>query len=352
MGTGGTEGSGGGAAACDGATAILQPSGEESGFVQCDDGRIYREKKVTCELTATQTCEGNEEELQCVTDADCTALPNGHCQHYTYQGPGTITGCGCYYECATDEDCEAGAACMCAGVDGASSPVCVTAGDCHSGEDCPGAECGLSIYDDGCGKSRWLYCQDGGGACLADKDCPAGEQCAKTGAAEAWECHDQTCTIGRPLFAEGSLRVAPRCAREDWAGGEMAPETAGLTAEVRGALAEHYAAMGAMEHASIGLCAVLAGAPGDGGAPPHLLLATQQAMMDRDGACAALLRAGERVFRRAGGAGGAAGDRGGAGDGSGGDRGGAGARGLRGETVAAAEALAISGMVGIGRWGR
>ena len=286
-GSGGSGGSGGGGAGggsvlapCTGEKPILQPSGADSGYVLCDDGRINRAFDAVCDILLVDSCEGTETTLQCMTGADCTAKANGTCQSFSYQGPTLETGCACAYECEGDAQCAAGEACVCAGVTGASASFCASPGDCLGPADCASGECGLARYDDGCGEARYAFCRDGDDACQVPADCEGAEQCAKTDATGTWKCLDVTCTIGRPLLVDGGLRFAPPSPRGDWSAEAVRPETGSLSGEVRSALAAHFTAMAAMEHASIGSFARFTLELLAAGAPPDLLLATQEAAID------------------------------------------------------------------------
>lgn len=285
-GSGGTGGTGGTATkSCDNATPILQPTGEPSGFVKCADGSIDRVEQVTCVLQNKDTCMGTEETLGCTTAADCVAKPNGVC--LTQQlpgGTGSVSACGCVYPCQTDADCGTGKACVCAGV----SPVyfakdnafCSDVGACGKGADCASGECGYTEYTDGCSLTLSVVCRDSADECRTSAGCIGGQQCSKTTANGAWTCMDQTCTIGRPLLVGDALLFAPAVRRADWADEPLCPDTTSLTPDVRAALAAHFTAMAAMEHASIGSFARFALELLALGAPPALLRATHEAAAD------------------------------------------------------------------------
>lgn len=276
--TSGTGGTGGATSGCENPTPILQPDGSESGYVKCADGAINRVAPVACVGAAVvDSCAGTEDTLDCTTAADCTGGPNGTCQSYA-PGPGGPTYCSCLYQCNTDADCAAGEACVCAGV--FSTSFCAQKGDCLKGEDCATTECGLASYTDGCGTSYYTFCRAGSDVCRVDADCGATQNCAKTDVTGTWKCTDATCTIGRPLLVDGTLLFAPAARRVDWADEDLRPETASLTPALRAALAAHFSAMAAMEHASIGSFARFSLELLALGAPPSLLAATHEAAAD------------------------------------------------------------------------
>jgi hypothetical protein len=75
-------------------------------------------------------------------------------------------------------------------------------------------------------------------------------------------------------------RLAPLVERGDWCAADLAPALDGLTAGEREALADHWAAIGLMEHASVAAFARSAMQLMSLGAPPALLIDTQAAMAD------------------------------------------------------------------------
>jgi hypothetical protein len=273
--TGGSAGSS--SAVCSGATPILQPNGADSGYVKCSDGSINRVAAATCAVVLKDTCKGDEMFFECKTGADCVAQPNGSCLTFSTD----TTGCSCHYQCKGDSECGPGQACVCAGVGDPEKSFCTSAaGDCAKPGDCPSGECGYATFDDGCSTHHYLYCRDQADICRVDGQCAANEQCAKVDPASNWVCNTPNCVIGRPLLVEESVRVAPATARADWADAALMPELAGLTAELRAALAAHFTAMAALEHASIGSFARFSLELLALGAPPDLLLASQEAAAD------------------------------------------------------------------------
>jgi len=286
-GTGGTTGTGAGVTFthCDGAEAILQPDGSESGFNECPDGTKYRVAAVACDTEQNGTaCQGDEESTSCLTDADCTGGSNGRCFHTEWAGPaGTTTSCGCSYSCASDADCSEDQVCVCAGVAGRSQ---CTSATCETNDDCPSSECALSVYDDGCGVTTSLHCRTALDECRTAEDCPGDTfdiQCAVDYDSDRFACVSSNCAIGRPLLVNGRARATQAIARDDWRVVEVSPDTEGLSPEVIEALASRWQEVAAMEHASVASFARFTLQLMALGAPADLLAETQQAATDEIG---------------------------------------------------------------------
>ncbi len=268
-GTGGSGGSGGGVTAgvgggllgeCVSPTTVLDPFGNDTGFLKCADGTVHRAKIVDCDLTAgAPACSGNEDEIQCATDADCGLHPHGRCAHYpNYGGPGAPqTICGCTYPCGGDADCNAGEVCVCAGVvTNTFHPwaTCSTA-QCASDADCASGECGVVFFNSGCGYGApVLACRSAADGCRTTIHClPDVPHCTVNPAlGNTWQCIEGApCGIGRPLMVEGRARTASATARSDWGAGDLGVSAHAIDAELRDALARHWLAVAALEHASV-----------------------------------------------------------------------------------------------------
>ncbi|WP_044989886.1 hypothetical protein [Sorangium cellulosum] len=230
-----------------------------AGWMQEADGTVHRASPVRCDATIAQrACAGTERSFQCRTDADCTDGPRGKCvSSFGQIGPY----CGCEYACETDAECGASEVCVCKGTGALREEhsVCAKA-LCAVDADCPGSTCGLSAYFNGCWEQVTLACRTKDDACQSDADCAPdanpGVACVVPdieGESARWECAGISCAIGRPLLVEGAPRAAPRAARDDWRAPAAPTEldVASLPPEVRERAAAHYAAMAALEHASI-----------------------------------------------------------------------------------------------------
>jgi len=267
---------------CENPTQVLQADGTDSGFVKCADGTIHRDHVQKCNI-AVPACQGNEMNILCASDAECSDGPNGKCAHYEgFDLGGATTYCGCAYPCSTDSECQDGTVCVCAGVVPSNNawPYCATAA-CTTDKDCPSGECGISAYNDGCGINVELACRAGDDPCRLDAECAEGYQCVTSYITPGeWACQTTNCAIGRPLMVSGQARTAGRTARSDWSDVGLAPDTTTLAADVRGALALTWRDVAALEHASIASFARFSLELLSLGAPPELLAGAQQAATD------------------------------------------------------------------------
>lgn len=266
----GSETGGGGTLPCEGATPV-EVLGQDSGYVQCDGEWLHRAEVVQCAsaLPRAITCDTGSLGGDCTQDSDCTAAPNGQCGGSGFDGPY----CSCSYGCIQDSDCEAGQVCIC------GDPVgrCAQA-DCASDADCgEGALCATYITEPGCGGFAFA-CQTSADECGGDGDCPEGTQCTMKEGHRV--CGEINCAIGRPFLVEGVARVAEIVRRGDWCARDVSPRVGDLSADVRRVLAEEWSRSGQMEHASIAAFARFSMQLLALGAPPDLLVATNEAMGD------------------------------------------------------------------------
>ena len=279
---------------CEGAQAILQAGTElPSGFVRCSDGFVHRTEAL--EAADPQGADSPEcadgTQGGCSTAADCVAEPHGRCLY------SDASGCACSYGCATDADCNEGAACAPAGVFGPHAR-CIAA-DCRTDADCGDGLCGLSVYEGCCVNSYALACASPLEECHTDAECtqepcaphdPNSElvmyQCAIQSEDNfekgQWTCKPPGwcgCDCGRPYFIDGEARVAPQVARADWClDGDL--DVQPVDPETARVLAEHWAGVGQFEHASVASFARFAMQLMQLGAPPQLLKDTAAALTD------------------------------------------------------------------------
>lgn len=268
-----------------------RPVSKGVGWVAEKDGTVHRATRTTCDATIEiPSCAGTESRFFCHADADCKEGPHGRCT----SGMGQIgTYCGCTYACETDEDCGAGKACVCKGTGalGTAHSVCAKAA-CKVDADCPESSCGLSVYNNGCHEQVSLACRTREDGCRNDADCGnklggrgGGGACVvrsvgdKDAASLRWECGFRSCVIGRPLVIEGEARAAAAAAREDWkASADI--EIDALPEALRARLAEHHAAVAAMEHASVASFARFSLQLLALGAPAELVAEAHRAALD------------------------------------------------------------------------
>ena len=259
--------------ACLNATDVLL-DGLATGYVRCEDGAVRRAAAVAVDpAIGAASCAGTETSLYCDTDSDCTNHAYGKC----ITGYEDFTGdtyCGCTYSCAGDADCDSGEVCAPPGIAplGRDWSMCVPA-DCNTNADCDSGECGFESVDDGCGPVASLACRDDAvDVCRTDENCE-GADCGIYYTGPGYVCVDENCAIGRPLLVDGKARAAAPQAGSAWSG--AAP---GLDED--GVEGERWLAVAAMEHASVASFARFTLQLMALGAPPQLLLETQQAAAD------------------------------------------------------------------------
>ncbi len=282
--------------ACPGSTPVLFMD-SPSGFSKCPDGTLHRVAQVACSTTiAAMECAGTETTLNCKTDADCIAAPNGKCiTDQVVTAMGIATQCGCSYACSTDDSCAQGKACLCfAGRDFYNDQwsECVQA-LCRQGSDCASNECALAQIIDGCNSTDALACHTPSDACRTSTACSVvtpDTSCTFTMDAMGmytWACIPDTCIVGRPFVVDGSSRTAAIETRTDWLPAdegalfEYATRRAAMyDGRTRAALAAYWSEVLALEHASIASFARFALQLLALGAPAHLIEETHRAALD------------------------------------------------------------------------
>jgi hypothetical protein len=269
--------------ACDGATtgtdefpcSASTPDivmGQESGYETCTEGQRHRATAVQCasELPRATSCDSGDPMFPgtCASDADCTDNAHGQCGIF-----GQIGECSCNYGCVTDSDCADGQICDC----GEPAGQCVRA-DCATDDDCAeGLLCVAYVSNPGCGGTAFT-CQTDADTCGSDADCQDGANCTQIDG--HLECQMQACDFGRPFLVAGAHRSAEIESRADWCDVTTTPNVDDLPSALRETLAAHWREVGLMEHASIAAFARFAMQLLAVGAPPELLLETQDAMRD------------------------------------------------------------------------
>jgi hypothetical protein len=255
-----------------------EPTTTTTGFWRCGDGWLHRAERVECPSMLPRPGLVQAAVGECRTDADCTAAREGRCE----VSPAGVGPCGpaqptayCAYGCTRDEDCAEGSICFCDNPTGR----CVAA-SCTTDADCNGYYCASN----GPPETTAFTCQTPRDTCMTPADCPVPDPglimiCAT--AAERYCLPQQGVggSCGRPFLVAGMARLAPlRAGDGDWAQ-HMAPETCGAVA-ARQKLAEHWAEMGRMEHASVAAFARFTLDLLSLGAPAELVAASQQALGD------------------------------------------------------------------------
>lgn len=114
--------------------------------------------------------------------------------------------------------------------------------------------------------------------CLRDGDRETDQDCAHDPDAGHRRCRYEACAIGRPFVVAGAARTAPAVTRADWLTEIDLPSD--LPSEVQTAIASHWAAVAALEHASVASFAAVTLDLMALGAPPDLLAEAQRAALD------------------------------------------------------------------------
>ncbi|PCC74341.1 hypothetical protein SAMN02745121_04442 [Nannocystis exedens] len=213
-------------------------------------------------------------EPRCQVDADCDEGAYGRCvAHDTGFG----SSCACDYSCRTDADCRSDEACVCDHAFADDHSRCVPA-LCRVDADCPEGGCVFSSWFDGCRLESFLACRSPADTCRRDGDCDVDQTCAYDPDVGHWRCRAEACAIGRPLVVAGAARTAPAVARADWLTDIDLPDD--LPSAVQAAIAGHWAAVAALEHASVASFSAFTLDLMALGAPPELLAEAQRAALD------------------------------------------------------------------------
>jgi hypothetical protein len=125
----------------------------------------------------------------CMTNTDCQSGPNGRCIF------GRIGQYCTYDACFTDENCEAGAVCMCGSQSGPGNH-CSQKG-CRVDADCPGSWCSPTFSSCGTYSGVVGYaCHTSTDECVDDADCTssgAGIYCMYSPMVAHWVCSSSQC---------------------------------------------------------------------------------------------------------------------------------------------------------------
>lgn len=151
---------------------------EESGLVECSDGRINLERTFACGEPLTFDLTEMECDEWSYTDLDDD--PNASYPYYPevcgqIADPG-CDGAPCLVEvgCRDDADCEEWEFCLCA-TEAQVASRCVRA-ECKSDDDCPSGECGA--LEGPCpGAILTFACRTAEDECATNDDCPDNQAC-------------------------------------------------------------------------------------------------------------------------------------------------------------------------------
>ena len=271
-----TNGDNGGAGTISNQYPCKNPKDLGNGVIFCD-GFTHLDHTQTCEshVPRSEPVTPTVGVAQCKLDSDCKEQAYGWCgASNNVQVPGIF----CQYGCVTNADCAEKQVCLC------SEPV----GYCQAADCKSDAECGAGFlckgYDSsgGCGLTNYT-CQTAADTCGSDADCKgngAGRLCRLDLQTRHFKCDFGGCAIGRPFLVEGEQRLAPAAARADWSELARLPRSGRVNAELGAHLADRWARVALMEHASVAAFARFSLQLLSLGAPPELLELATSAMAD------------------------------------------------------------------------
>jgi len=248
-------------------------SANNDGFVQCD-GFQHREQAQACASHIPRPEAVPHTGAGCNYDADCTEKPNGWCSNYS-QGNDAY----CVYGCTKDSECPDDTLCECAEPVGRCVPTsCKTDAACASGFLCRSfdATAGCNIIHYGC--------QTPADTCGSDADCNTTgstyNYCRFDESAHRFHCVPDSCAIGRPFLVQGLQRLAPIASHTDWLERAWQPGLIECDETLRAELAEQWARIALMEHASVAAFARFTLQLMSQGAPAWLVEQATAAMAD------------------------------------------------------------------------
>lgn len=231
----------------------------DTGWIQCDNGALHRERAGECALpdpsrSGSDAC------------GECSGISNGWCL------PTDRLMEECVQGCTTDAECDSGEVCYCDPLGGRCIPSdCSTDADCGDGSLCatyegpPAPACGYYVS---------------GVACQTTADRCAGAECNCAMVNGRRDCVMGLGGCGRPFLVDGLPRQARIEARSDWAAHVAPAHLSALSADERHALAESFTTIALMEHASIAAFARFTLELLALGAPADLVQGAAEAMAD------------------------------------------------------------------------
>ena len=253
------------------------PTEDAAGLTRCDEGYRYRAEAQTCAFRANEPGgggagggAGGESPAQEPRCAEC----NGE-RDVCYQSAALPVTYTCTQGCLTDDECADGAFCLC---DGTRGGLCVPSScredaDCGDGFHCAetGSPCATSL-------ANFFACQTPEDECLGDAECSSGHCMLRSFTSGERVCNPAVC--GRPFLVESAMRQPGVVLRKDWAEPQLMPRVDELSSSEREAQAAHWSKLGQMEHASIAAFARFQLQLLALGAPPELVQACNQALVD------------------------------------------------------------------------
>lgn len=242
-------------------------------MIECQGGWRHRAKNVECpsRLPRATVLPPSPQPASdaCTRDTDCPDV-NAYCS----PSLGQLSSNFCFPGCVRDSDCGEGNICQCGEFIGA----CVKA-SCVDDASCgDGVLCASYTYLPGCDMPAFA-CQAAGDRCASDAHCTTLERCTLN--EQGFRvCAPLHCVEGRPFLVAGEERLAPLRSRRDFLASGLSCEATELSTAARARLAEAWAQIGLMEHASIAAFARFTLELLAFGAPAELVASASQAMVD------------------------------------------------------------------------
>ena len=155
--------------------ATVSVDGQDTGLIRCDGRFLHRQAAGKCpsRVPRVGVSEGDPN-LECESDVDCVAKPNGWCGRPPGQYFASVA---CQYGCETDADCAATELCACH--ESAPAGVCVPA-TCRTDDDCPGAALCTARLVSACGGDPEYSVAMEFGCQRPEEDCTASDECTAT----------------------------------------------------------------------------------------------------------------------------------------------------------------------------
>lgn len=278
----------------------------DTGIFVCEEGFLHRAEERVCpsELPRDRVIAlpgasadagvaapaGAGQYYECSQDTDCDD-PLARCELIRTNELGPCSFGPVYVEprfearcvsgCREDADCGDGMVCVCGSPIGECQAVSTTAG-CRSDADCAGAaQCLSNARTDNFGVFAFA-CELPADSCSADADCTGGSFCL---VGESGRSCQGGSVCGRPFIIASEVRLAPAHTTPGWLRSDTSTEHAAVMAqpvspELARRLADHWTAIGLMEHASIAAFARFTLQLLSMGAPLELIEASNRAQAD------------------------------------------------------------------------
>jgi hypothetical protein len=241
----------------------------KAGFTKCEEGWMHRPERATCPTSVPRAEEfDGSGSNQCRKDSDCVG-PLQYCAQMTAPAEQV-----CRTGCLSDDDCATGNICVCGDPIGTCSRA-----TCTTDADCPGSACLGTYYLNPCYRLVEFSCATEADRCRRDSDCtqPNTGLCRLSNGVR--QCQGSGGACGRPFIVQGDERRAALGFGSGWARA-CGPDSAGIDARTRDALAAYWTEIALMEHASVAAFSRFVLELLSLGAPSELVRDAQRALGD------------------------------------------------------------------------